>query len=398
MVKGCRWLMVRLTIVLSFFCLGSEPIIYLVPFGHCGALDSDIFFSAFAEKSQVVNWDGFMVQHVMLKNTLTKLGYKFFTTFDPDNVEHRDVAQAFVFYNISVDKFGKPFLLNRALRVPKSKLSVILWEPPIKPFVNNFNSSLQQRFGKVLTWDDELLDCKHFFKFYNDTRWMICDMKRDDSVPFEKKRLVAMVASIPYSVHPAELTSLRRRFIEYVDGVADPNEFGLYGRGLEGCRYRCYRGAITKKCEGYRNFKFAVCYENCRWSGYISEKIFEGMMAGCVPIYYGAPNITKYIPKGCFIDYADFGSEEKLYAYIKNMGKDEYMRYIKNIDLFLKSTKAHLFSLENWVDTFITTILGPYDLGIWDSDVREEIKKLRLLREELGGYRLHRNAFCMGDW
>ena len=37
-------------------------------------------------------------------------------------------------------------------------------------------------------------------------------------------------------------------------------------------------------------------------NGYVTEKIFDAFKAGCVPVYWGAENITKYVPAECFID------------------------------------------------------------------------------------------------
>ena len=39
---------------------------------------------------------------------------------------------------------------------------------------------------------------------------------------------------------------------------------------------------------------------------FITEKIFHAIIAGCVPIYLGAPNICKFIPKKTFVDLRDF--------------------------------------------------------------------------------------------
>ena len=40
--------------------------------------------------------------------------------------------------------------------------------------------------------------------------------------------------------------------------------------------------------------------------GYITEKIFDSFAAWCVPVYWGASNVTDYIPEGCFIDRRKF--------------------------------------------------------------------------------------------
>lgn len=41
------------------------------------------------------------------------------------------------------------------------------------------------------------------------------------------------------------------------------------------------------KLEYLKLFRFNICPENSSCVGYITEKIFESIMAGCIPIYYG---------------------------------------------------------------------------------------------------------------
>jgi hypothetical protein len=36
--------------------------------------------------------------------------------------------------------------------------------------------------------------------------------------------------------------------------------------------------------------------ENGVWDGYISDKIIDAVMCGCVPIYVGATDVQKHIP------------------------------------------------------------------------------------------------------
>ncbi len=105
-------------------------------------------------------------------------------------------------------------------------------------------------------------------------------------------------------------------------------------------------------------YKFAICYENARdISGYITEKIFDCFFAGCVPIYWGANNITEHIPKDCFIDKREFESYEKLYEFITSINNEKYLQYLENIETFLKSDKAYLFSSEFFAKTLIGTII-----------------------------------------
>lgn len=106
-------------------------------------------------------------------------------------------------------------------------------------------------------------------------------------------------------------------------------------------------------------YKFAICYENARdITGYITEKIFDCFFAGCVPIYWGADNITDHIPKECFIDKREFDSYEKLYDFLRNMSDEVYMKYLNDIEKFLRSEKAYFFSSECFVKTIIETVIS----------------------------------------
>ena len=39
-----------------------------------------------------------------------------------------------------------------------------------------------------------------------------------------------------------------------------------------------------------RQFCFNICPENSNWPGYVTEKVFDSISAGCIPIYWGSDN------------------------------------------------------------------------------------------------------------
>jgi hypothetical protein len=67
-----------------------------------------------------------------------------------------------------------------------------------------------------------------------------------------------------------------------------------------------------------------------------------------VPIYWGAENITDYIPKETFIDRRDFKNDLELLLFIKSINETSYAQYIANIELFLKSENYKKFLPENF--------------------------------------------------
>jgi len=51
-----------------------------------------------------------------------------------------------------------------------------------------------------------------------------------------------------------------------------------------------------------RKFTFALIIENCTADGFVSEKMYDALSAGCIPLYYGNNNAQLNIPEDCYID------------------------------------------------------------------------------------------------
>ena len=52
-------------------------------------------------------------------------------------------------------------------------------------------------------------------------------------------------------------------------------------------------------------YRFSICAENGRMSGYTSEKIISAFLAGSVPIYWGNPNVVKEFNPKAFVNCND---------------------------------------------------------------------------------------------
>lgn len=89
---------------------------------------------------------------------------------------------------------------------------------------------------------------------------------------------------------------------------------------------------------------------------HITEKIFDCFFAGCIPIYWGANNITDYIQKECFIGKREYENYDQLYAYMSTMSNEDYIEYMDNISRFLV-TGVNQFSAEFFSETIINTLL-----------------------------------------
>ena len=74
----------------------------------------------------------------------------------------------------------------------------------------------------------------------------------------------------------------------------------------------------------YKQYKFVIAFENACATDYVTEKFFDPLIAGAIPIYLGAPNIDEYAPgEHCFIHVNDFKSPKELASYIKECCNNE---------------------------------------------------------------------------
>ena len=241
------------------------------------------------------------------------------------------------------------YLASEAFR---RKMLLILFEPPVV-YEPNWISANHRYFSKVFTWMDDLLVDEKYVKF----QWPHFDA-RYPRIPFEQKKTCVLINSDKFYSHPLELYSERIKAIRFFE-QRYPEEFDLFGRGWSSADYPSYRGTVTSKGEILPHYKFSICYENAReLSGYITEKIFDCFHASCVPIYYGAPNIEKYIPADIFIDFRKFPDYDSLYAHISAMSAEEHEAYLDRIEQFLASP-AYLskFSREAFSRIIADTIL-----------------------------------------
>lgn len=79
--------------------------------------------------------------------------------------------------------------------------------------------------------------------------------------------------------------------VEIVEGLSKHYRVEAYG--CLGSR----QAGFVDKIEIYSRLKFCMAMENSNYEDYVSEKLWEALEAGCLPIYMGAPNIiTDFLP------------------------------------------------------------------------------------------------------
>lgn len=77
-------------------------------------------------------------------------------------------------------------------------------------------------------------------------------------------------------------------------------------------------------------YRFTLAFENAIDEDYVTEKLFDPLLMGSVPVYLGAPNVDAFAPgDDCFIDAARFDSPRALAAHLLALAADEtsYQRH-----------------------------------------------------------------------
>jgi hypothetical protein len=67
--------------------------------------------------------------------------------------------------------------------------------------------------------------------------------------------------------------------------------------------WKVTRSGFWSNVATYGHYRFCLVMENCLLEDYITEKILLAFKAGCVPIYYGTPEILKLFNPQAFIYY-----------------------------------------------------------------------------------------------
>jgi glycosyltransferase involved in cell wall biosynthesis len=119
---------------------------------------------------------------------------------------------------------------------------------------------------------------------------------------------------------------------------------------------RSWRGPVDDKYEAMSRYRFAICYENMVLDGWITEKLFDCLYAGVVPIYLGAPDIDDAVDPGCYIDARRFASYDEMQRYLDALSPTEYERLRTAGREYLASEKFRQFSPDAFADRFITDI------------------------------------------
>lgn len=120
---------------------------------------------------------------------------------------------------------------------------------------------------------------------------------------FHEKKDICMMISSPFNQSGRQ---------EYLQELMQYILIDSYGKLFNNCKLEKDSGQDSKM-ELYRQYKFVIAFENSRANDYVTEKFYDPLLAGAVPIYLGAPNIETFAPgENCSVDIRNFSSPKEL--------------------------------------------------------------------------------------
>lgn len=368
--------MKKLVIIALWCCtLLAHNTIYIIPFSL--AYDGNGLFDPTGR-------DECLQPFIALQKAARKLGYNLIVTSHIGKL--KDVA-AIVLFN------GHAHLINNLTSYGKDRCIMYLWEPPVTQPSNSsdYDPRWRDYCSKIFVMLDGYLASPGYHKFFYPQARL---EPLSSAMPFEHKKLCAMINGNKSSPHAHELYSLRRQFAKYCEHNI-PQDFDLYGPGWPPSSI--YKGSVPSKLALLQRYKFCFCIENSSHTpGYITEKIFDCLRAGCIPIYQGSEPLDHYIPADCYVNPSHFASFDELIAFLRQFTEKDYAQFLQARDAFLISDQAFYFSCEYFCEIFFSAINPDYDrTKIFDSMTIDRINRMKLKRKQYEAQTPWRdNAHC----
>jgi hypothetical protein len=111
--------------------------------------------------------------------------------------------------------------------------------------------------------------------------------------------------------------------LEYLAALMKHLTVHSYGKVLHNKKLENDTGR-SSKMDTIPRYKFTIAFENAVAKDYVTEKFYDPLIAGSVPIYLGAPNIEDFAPGDqCYINVVDWDSPESLARYMMAVLQDE---------------------------------------------------------------------------
>lgn len=264
---------------------------------------------------------------------------------------------------------------------PHLKLILEIVETPIgRDWV--FDPANHADFDAVLSYDPALNDGERYFSFRIPMGGLSREVPAGE--PWDTRRIACIVAHVP-NVRPlvprrsgAGVLKNGWRFTartwwDYVTeggslyaerlGMARQcaetfgDRFDIYGPGWP-LGSPSFRGPFAgSKLDLLQRYRFTIAYENCgKDNGYLTEKLFDALLAGCVPVYLGNPSVGRDVPERAFIDVRKYGSRREVAELLARMPEADWQEMRAAGADFLRRGAGATFGWRQYAEAVIAAV------------------------------------------
>ena len=177
-------------------------------------------------------------------------------------------------------------------------------DPLIDIFIYNHKSSIEYLNDNKIMIPVVTFRINYFITNYD-------KLKISSSKPFGERKFCLMV-------NKSGLNNKIGQFQEKLNQIAPVDHISLYDDKIE--QSSCYNS--PELLEVFNQYKFIICFENSYNPGYITEKIFNCLLADTIPIYSGSPIINEFINADCFVNIPETANLDTEVNRIKEINAD----------------------------------------------------------------------------
>lgn len=270
---------------------------------------------------------------------------------------------------VVIDELSQPIETN----CPPSRRFLFCGEPPM---VKRYTRSFRKQFGIVFTCQKKLIKSNVAKPMIPLLPWMLgCKLKTGTHICIEQNYLRyddfkhwqnnnERLNKACILTSNKTFTKGHRDRVKFVEKILNSNiDFiDIYGNGYN---------AVDDKLEVLSSYKYCIVIENCQYDNYWTEKLADCILAGCCPIYYGAPNIMEFFPKAV-INTLDIKEYAKAISQIKKIiDNNAFDDFIKD-EIYLRDKILHEYNMFAIIDKIISRST-PNEILIYKEEREKEV-------------------------
>jgi hypothetical protein len=235
---------------------------------------------------------------------------------------------------------------SKLRRVPKERIIYLLREPPLDEVVerNKFNYESAKNYCGYVSGPDDFAPTPEYMPaiwYHGNSFRELNEM----SPPLKVKACSWITSGI-------SRTANHRQRLDFLRLLQSSElQFDLYGRDLP--EWASASGRLGNKWHGMAPYYYNLAIENYAENNlYVSEKLWDALLAWCLPIYYGGSAADKLLPPGSFLRLPSL--DEKGLSYIQEVTATPDAWYeAKAAIAEARQIILHKLNLLNWLSDFV---------------------------------------------